>query len=62
MQGKLDKNSQLNICADKNVNEILKTQMQHVSQIGLSGTPLFYIKGQIVDGFDVAAIENILKD
>ena len=36
--------------------------MQLASQVGLRGTPLFYIKGQVVDGFDLPAIEKLLKD
>jgi protein-disulfide isomerase len=36
--------------------------MQLASQIGVSGTPLFYIKGQVVNGFDQPVIEKLLKD
>jgi thiol:disulfide interchange protein DsbC len=61
LSGKLD-NTQLAACTDKKVDETVKTHMKLASQIGLKGTPLFYIKGQIVDGFDQPVIENILKD
>lgn len=62
MTGKLDNNANLNLCADKQVDEKVKAHMQLASQVGLRGTPLFYIKGQVVDGFDPPAIEKLLKD
>jgi protein-disulfide isomerase len=61
--GKLDNNkTPLNICVDKKVDETVKTHMQLASQIGVRGTPLFYIKGQAIDGFDPAVMEKLLKD
>ncbi|MCX5850169.1 MAG: DsbC family protein [Deltaproteobacteria bacterium] len=62
MNGKLDNNAPLSICTDKKVDDIVKTHMQISSQIGLRGTPLFYIKGQVIDGFDPPVIEKLLKD
>jgi len=62
MKGKLDNNAGLNVCADAKIDEKIKTHVQLASQVGLRGTPLFYIKGQVVDGFDVALIEKLLKD
>ena len=62
MSGKLDNNAQLAVCTDKKVDETVKTHMQLASQIGVRGTPLFYIKGQVVDGFDTPTIEKLLKD
>jgi thiol:disulfide interchange protein DsbC len=64
MTGKLDNKAPLNICADKKVDETVKTHLQLASQIGVGGTgvPLFYIKGQIVGGFDQPVIEKLLKD
>lgn len=62
MKGKLDNNASLNVCADAKIDEKIKTHVQLASQVGLRGTPLFYIKGQVVDGFDVALIEKLLKD
>lgn len=62
MNGKLDNNIKLSDCTDKKVEETVKTHMQLASQVGIKGTPLFYIKGQVVDGFDIPAIEKILKD
>jgi thiol:disulfide interchange protein DsbC len=62
MSGKINKNARLNTCADKKVDETIKTHMRLASQTGIRGTPLFYIKGQVVDGFEAAAIEKLLKD
>jgi thiol:disulfide interchange protein DsbC len=64
MQGKFDdKNkSKLNICTDSKVDETIKNNMKFASQIGLKGTPLFYIKGQVLDGFVPAEFEKLLKD
>jgi thiol:disulfide interchange protein DsbC len=62
MSGKLDNNSPLPACTDKKVDETVKTHMRLASQIGVRGTPLFYIKGQLINGFDSTAIEKLLKD
>ena len=62
MNGKLDNNALLPACTDKKVDETVKTHMRLASQIGVRGTPLFYIKGQVVDGFDPPTIEKLLKD
>lgn len=61
MNGKFDK-TQIPACTDKKVDETVKTHMKLASQIGVKATPLFFIKGEIVDGFDQPAIENLLKD
>lgn len=63
MQGKFDdKNKKLAVCADGKADDIIKNNMRLASQIGLKGTPLFYVKGQVVDGFIPAKFEKILKD
>ena len=62
MSGKFDNNASLNICSDKKVDERIQKHVQFASQVGLRGTPLFYIKGQVVDGFDSPVIEKILKE
>ena len=62
MNGKLDNNAPLPACTDKKVDETVKTHMRLASQIGVRGTPLFYIKGQVFDGFEPSAIEKLLKD
>jgi thiol:disulfide interchange protein DsbC len=62
LNGKFDNNVPLNICADKKVDETVKTHMQLASQAGVRATPLFYIKGQVAEGFDPSVIEKLLKD
>lgn len=62
MSGKLDNNAPSAVCTDKKVEETVKTHMQLASQVGVRGTPLFYIKNQVVDGFDLPVIEKLLKD
>jgi len=62
MAGKLDNSASLKICTDKKVDEAVNTHRQIGSQTGINATPLFYIKGQVVDGFEAAIIENLLKD
>ena len=62
MNGKLDNNALPPACTDKKVDETVKTHMRLASQIGVRGTPLFYIKGQVFDGFEPSAIEKLLKD
>lgn len=61
LSGKLEK-TKPEICTDKKVEETLKNHMKFASQIGLKGTPLFYIKGQVVEGFDPPAIDKLLKN
>jgi protein-disulfide isomerase len=62
MNGKLDNNAPLPACTDKKVDETVKTHMRLASQIGVRGTPLFYIKGQVINGFDPTTVEKLLKD
>ena len=62
MSGKLDKSAQLNICTDKKVDETVNAHRRLAAQTGINATPLFYIKGQVVDGFDQPVIEKLLKD
>jgi thiol:disulfide interchange protein DsbC len=62
MSGEIDKNAPLNICTDNKVDETIKTHMRLASQIGIRATPLFYIKGHVVDGFEASTIEKLLKD
>lgn len=62
MMGKFDNNASLNICNDKKVDETIGTHMRLASQIGIRATPLFFIKGQVVDGFERNIIEKLLKD
>jgi protein-disulfide isomerase len=62
MSGKLDHNPQLTVCADAKIDEKINTHIQLASQVGLRGTPLLYIKGQVIDGFDRPVIEKLLQD
>lgn len=62
LNGKFDNNAPLNICTDKKVDETVKTHMQLASQAGVRATPVFYIKGQVAEGFDPPVIEKLLKD
>ena len=62
MTGKFDNNASLNLCTDKKVDELIRTHMRLASQTGIRATPLFFIKGQVVDGFEKNIIENLLKD
>ena len=61
LSGKLDK-MKLDVCTDKKADETLKIHMKLASQIGLKGTPLFYIKGQVVEGFDPPVLDKLLKN
>lgn len=62
MIGKFDNNTPLNICTDKKVDETVKTHIRLSSQIGIRSIPLFFIKGQVIVGFEKSIIENLLKD
>ena len=62
MTGKLDNNVPLNICNDKKVDEMMITQRRIASQTGVRATPLFFIKGQVVDGFEKTIIEKLLNE
>jgi thiol:disulfide interchange protein DsbC len=61
-RGKFDHNAPLNLCDDQEVQSIMQTHRDLASQIGVRATPLFYIKGQIVDGFDPPVIEKLLNE
>ncbi|MDD4356677.1 MAG: DsbC family protein [Smithellaceae bacterium] len=60
--GKVDGNSRLNLCGDKNVEDRLRAHFHAASKIGVRGTPLLYIKGRIVPGFDQPVIEKLLTE
>jgi len=60
--GKLDGSDKLNLCSDKDAENMMKSHQELSAKIGIRGTPLFYIKGQVVPGFDQPAIEKLLKD
>ncbi len=60
--GKLDGDIKLNLCNDKEATGLLKAHQEAAATIGVRATPLFYIKGQVVPGFDQPALEKLLKD
>lgn len=62
MSGNLDNNASLNVCSDPGVEEKIKTHIQLAQKVGLRGTPLFFIKGQVVDGFDAPVIEKLMNN
>jgi len=62
MSGKLDNNPGFNICTDKKVEETLKHYKKLAAQIGLRSTPVFYLKGQFVDGFEQPVLDKLLKN
>ena len=62
LSGKLDANAQLNLCSDKEAEALIRTHQEAAMQIGIRATPLFYIKGQVVPGFDQPVIEKLLTN
>jgi len=60
--GKLDGSDKLNLCKDKVAEDMLKAHQEAAAKIGVRATPLFYIKGQVVPGFDQPAIEKLLNE
>jgi len=60
--GKLDGDAKLNLCSDKAAAEMIKSHQQISAKVGVRATPLFYIKGQVVPGFDRPAIEKLLNN
>lgn len=60
--GKLDQDGKLNLCNDKEVENVLRAHQEASAAIGVRATPLFYIKGQVVPGFDEPVIEKLLKE
>lgn len=61
LTGKLDNSPNLQLCEDKNAEAMLLAHQEAASQIGLNATPLFYLKGEVVPGFNQPAIEKLLK-
>ncbi len=60
--GKLDGSNQLNLCTDKNAEDMIKAHQEASAKIGVRATPLFYIKSQVIPGFDQPLIEKLLKE
>lgn len=62
MSGKLDNNAKLTSCTDNKTDEILKSYKKLAAQTGINSTPLFYIKGQVIAGFEAPLFEQLLKN
>jgi len=60
MAGKLD-DMKFTPCKSAAAEEILKAHQEIGRQVGVTGTPLFLIDGQVVWGADMARIEKILN-
>lgn len=62
MSGKLDTNAEFNLCADKAADDLEQAHQQASSRARVQATPLFYIKGKVVPGFDQPALEKLLAE
>ena len=60
LSGKLDGSDKLNLCNNKDAEDMMKAHQEASAKIGVRATPLFYIKGKVVPGFDQPAIEKLL--
>jgi thiol:disulfide interchange protein DsbC len=61
MKGKLD-GQKYEICANAEVDDLIKVHKSESSKMGVSMTPLFIIEGKVINGADIPGIENILKE
>lgn len=62
LSGQLDGNAQLNLCSDKEAEVMIQNHQQISNRVGVRATPLLYIKGQVVPGFDQPVIEKLLEN
>ena len=62
MSGALDDNVKLNTCNDKKVEETIKFYKKQAAQIGIRAVPIFYVKGQVIAGFEPPVFEQLLKN
>ncbi|HQK99219.1 MAG TPA: DsbC family protein [Smithellaceae bacterium] len=60
--GKFDSGSGLNACKDPKVGEQMRAHRDLAQHVGLRGTPLFYLRGKVVDGFDPPALQTLLEE
>ena len=60
MSGKLDGDAEFNLCEDKEADEIEQAHQQASARARVRATPLFYIKEQVVPGFDQRTLEQLL--
>jgi thiol:disulfide interchange protein DsbC len=61
MSGKLD-GKKLNPCTDSKAESLMKAHADIVRQLGITGTPFFYISGQPVIGANIPVIERLLGE
>jgi thiol:disulfide interchange protein DsbC len=61
MAGKLD-DMKFTTCKNAAVEELMETHKKIGDRIGVTGTPLFLIDGQVVGGADIPRMEKILGD
>ncbi|MBA4422790.1 MAG: protein-disulfide isomerase [Syntrophus sp. (in: bacteria)] len=59
MAGKLD-DMKFKPCDDAAAAELVKAHKEIGARIGVTGTPLFLIDGQVIDGADIPRMEKIL--
>ena len=59
MAGKLD-DMKFKPCGDAEVAELVKAHKEIGARIGVTGTPLFLIDGQVIEGADIPRMEKIL--
>jgi thiol:disulfide interchange protein DsbC len=59
MAGKLD-DMKFKPCEDAAVAELIKAHKEIGARIGVTGTPLFLIDGQVIEGADIPRMEKIL--
>jgi thiol:disulfide interchange protein DsbC len=61
MTGKLD-DMKFKPCEDPAALDLLNAHREIVSKIGVTGTPLFFIDGQVVEGANIKLMEKILGE
>lgn len=61
-RGKFDHNAKLNLCESAQVQNTRQAHRDLAAEIGIRATPLFYISGEVVPGFDEKAIEKLLAN
>ena len=59
MTGKLD-DMKFKVCKDASVDKLVKTHKDVAAQLGVTGTPFFFINGRPVVGADIPMIERLL--
>lgn len=62
LSGKLDGKDQLNLCSDKDAEDLIQAHQEASAKIGVRATPMFFIKGRLVTGFDRPVIEALFKE